>query len=48
MRDPLPSLPGYALRRAANATAADLAQMVGQLGPRCIGRPPERIAGKLR
>ena len=25
MLDPLPSLPGYALRRAANATAAELA-----------------------
>lgn len=24
MRDPLPSFPGYALRRAANATAAEL------------------------
>jgi len=30
MRDPLPSLPGYALRRAANATAAELA---GRLTP---------------
>ena len=25
MRDPLPGFPGYALRRAANATAAELA-----------------------
>ena len=25
MRDPLPSFPGYALRRAANATSAELA-----------------------
>lgn len=30
MRDPLPELPGYALRRAANATAAELA---GRLAP---------------
>jgi DNA-binding MarR family transcriptional regulator len=30
MRDPLPSLPGYALRRAANAAAAELA---GRLAP---------------
>lgn len=31
MRDPLPSLPGYALRRAANATAADLASRLSGL-----------------
>jgi DNA-binding MarR family transcriptional regulator len=30
MRDPLPTLPGYALRRAANAAAAELA---GRLAP---------------
>lgn len=30
MRDPLPRFPGYALRRAANATAAELA---GRLAP---------------
>ena len=34
MRDPLPSLPGYALRRAANATAADLAARLTALGLR--------------
>ena len=34
MRDPLPSLPGYALRRAANATAAELAGRLAPLGLR--------------
>ena len=34
MRDPLPSLPGYALRRAANATAAELSGRLGPLGLR--------------
>ena len=34
MRDPLPSLPGYALRRAANATAAELAGRLTELGLR--------------
>ena len=34
MRDPLPSLPGYALRRAANATAAELAGRLTTLGLR--------------
>ena len=34
MRDPLPSLPGYALRRAANATAAELAGRLNGLGLR--------------
>ena len=34
MRDPLPNFPGYALRRAANATAAELAGRLGQLGLR--------------
>jgi DNA-binding MarR family transcriptional regulator len=32
MRDPLPQLPGYALRRAANATAAELAGRLGSVG----------------
>ncbi len=34
MRDPLPGLPGYALRRAANATAADLAARLAPLALR--------------
>ena len=34
MRDPLPSFPGYALRRAANATAAELAGRLNGLGLR--------------
>ena len=34
MRDPLPSLPGYALRRAANATAAELAGRLAEFGLR--------------
>ena len=34
MRDPLISLPGYALRRAANATAAELAARLTQVGLR--------------
>src|SRR5690606_4971688 len=34
MRDPLPSYPGYALRRAANATGAELAARLGELGLR--------------
>jgi len=34
MRDPLPSYPGYALRRAANATAAELAGRLTKLGLR--------------
>ena len=32
MRDPLPSFPGYALRRAANATAAELSARLAELG----------------
>ncbi len=32
MRDPLALLPGYALRRAANATAAQLAARLGTIG----------------
>lgn len=31
MRDPLPALPGYALRRAANATAAELSARLAAL-----------------
>jgi len=34
MHDPLPSLPGYALRRAANATAAELSARLAPLGLR--------------
>lgn len=32
MRDPLPQYPGYALRRAANATAAGLALRLSEIG----------------
>jgi len=34
MRDPLPNFPGYALRRAANATAAELAGKLAEIGLR--------------
>lgn len=34
MRDPLPCFPGYALRRAANTTAAELAGRLTDLGLR--------------
>ena len=34
MHDPLPNFPGYALRRAANATAAELAGRLGAVGLR--------------
>jgi hypothetical protein len=34
MQDPLVSLPGYALRRAANATAAELAARLTEVGLR--------------
>ena len=34
MRDPLVNFPGYALRRAANATAAELASRLGAIGLR--------------
>ncbi len=34
MRDPLPAFPGYALRRAANATAAELAARLAPTGLR--------------
>ena len=36
MRDPLPLLPGYSLRRAANATAARLASRLAELGLRQV------------
>ena len=32
MRDPLPQYPGYALRRAANATAAQLSARLAEVG----------------
>jgi len=34
MHDPLPNFPGYALRRAANATGAELASRLGEVGLR--------------
>ncbi len=34
MRDPLPNFPGYALRRAANATAAELSARLAATGLR--------------
>jgi len=34
MRDPLPKFPGYALRRAANATAAELSARLAATGLR--------------
>ncbi len=34
MRDPLPNFPGYALRRAANATAAELSSRLAPTGLR--------------
>lgn len=34
MRDPLPGLPGYALRRAANATGAELTSRLADVGLR--------------
>jgi DNA-binding MarR family transcriptional regulator len=36
MRDPLPQYPGYALRRAAHATAAQLAARLGEIGLRQV------------
>lgn len=36
MNDPLPNYPGYALRRAANAAAAQLAERLGKLGLRQV------------
>ena len=55
MRDPLPSLPGYSLRRAANATAAELAVQLGEIGLRqvdasiliLIGENPDVTASAL-
>ncbi|TIX50624.1 MarR family winged helix-turn-helix transcriptional regulator [Alteraurantiacibacter aquimixticola] len=32
MRDPLPAFPGYSLRRAANATAGELASRLSDIG----------------
>ena len=36
MRDPLPELPGYALRRAANAAAAELSVRLAEVGLRQV------------
>ena len=36
MRDPLPQLPGYSLRRAAHATAAELGTRLATLGLRQV------------
>jgi DNA-binding MarR family transcriptional regulator len=36
MRDPLPLYPGYSLRRAAHATAAQLAARLGEVGLRQV------------
>lgn len=36
MHDPLPSLPGYSLRRAANAMAAELAARLSEIGMRQV------------
>tara|TARA_A100001391_G_scaffold130111_2_gene89366 strand:+ start:9610 stop:10020 length:411 start_codon:yes stop_codon:yes gene_type:complete len=36
MRDPLPQLPGYSLRRAAHATAAELGARLATLGLRQV------------
>ena len=55
MRDPLPSLPGYSLRRAANAAAAELASRLGELNLRqvdaslliLIGENPDVTASAL-
>ena len=55
MRDPLPSFPGYALRRAANATAAELAGRLATVGLRqtdasaliLIGANPDITASAL-
>jgi hypothetical protein len=56
MRDPLPSYPGYALRRAANATAAELAGRLATLFLRqsdvsvliLVGENPGVTASALR
>lgn len=55
MRDPLPSFPGYSLRRAANATAAQLSARLGEIGLRqvdasllmLIGENPDVTASAL-
>jgi DNA-binding MarR family transcriptional regulator len=55
MRDPLPELPGYVLRRAANATAAELAARLAPLALRqsdvsvliLIGENPGVIASAI-
>ncbi len=55
MRDPLPSFPGYSLRRAANATAAELSARLGEMGLRqvdasllfLIGANPDVTASAL-
>ena len=55
MHDPLPSYPGYALRRAAHATGAELAARLGEAGLRqidaslliLIGENPDITASRL-
>ncbi len=55
MRDPLPSLPGYSLRRAANAAAAELSAQLATIGMRqvdaslliLIGENPDVTASAL-
>jgi len=55
MRDPLPRFPGYSLRRAANATAAELATRLADLDLRqvdaslliLIGENPDVTASAL-
>ena len=47
MRDPLPSLPGYSLRRAANATAAELSARMSEIGLRIDGREVDIWMGTL-
>ena len=55
MRDPLPSFPGYALRRAAHAAGAELAARLSDAGLRqidaslliLIGENPDVTASRL-
>jgi len=55
MDDPLPRYPGYALRRAANASAAELSAKLGEIGLRqvdasvllLLGANPEVTASAL-
>ncbi len=55
MRDPLPDFPGYSLRRAANATAAELSSRLAELELRqvdaslliLIGENPDVTASAL-